>query len=365
MIKKCVVFGLFFISFVAVYYANFVFADSVPNVGDIFAGVMKSRQLIQKGVIEVDYLYSNVSGYVSSKHWKIYFDDSKKRSDITQNYHIDTICFDCYSKKTILYYTNQFDPDEEGRRMALCFYDGYKKPSISLYIPDPRWFGYTAFTLENSIYENPLEIYGSKIDDHKPAYKIFSDSCNGIDCWRIDFKLETISPYSLWLAKSDLNRVICLERHFEVDEGEKIIFIDRVESETEKFQGEIWFPTKLRYRRTENGKVTMRLDATIKVISLNEPLPPNTFYPKGVDFLKPDTPVVWALDRDRPAEEGELVWNGEEVVPVVTTSKATLSVKSVGDLKIRIFFVLFGLAMIFIGVGIKVLQSRISQNKNE
>jgi hypothetical protein len=371
--KKYLVFVFFYLFTWFCISCEYVFAETVPHARDILAIVMTSRQLIQSGEIEIDSSYNDASGYKSSKHWKVYFDGSKKRSDVqfgnnidnSTNGHTDVICVNCYSKNTIFYYTTQPPPNSNGK-MALCFYDGSGKSNISFYIPEPKWFGYTSFTLESSIYQNPHELYGSNINLYKFVPDVYSDNSLGIDSWRIDFKYTEVSLatlYSLWIDKSDASRVICAESRFNLDEeGNKILFIDRVESETEKFKNKIWFPTKLKYRRTENGKVTMSSDTAIKVISLNEPLPPNIFSPKGVDFLKPGTPVMWALGRDKPAE-GNLEWDGEKIVPIETKGKVVAE-PSGSNIKVRIFFVLFGIAMIFIGVGIKFLRDSFKRDKN-
>jgi hypothetical protein len=128
-----------------------------------------------------------------------------------------------------------------------------------------------------------------------------------------------------------------------------------VEVKTEKFRGNLWFPTTMYYKRTENTETTCNVKTTIKVISLNEPLPPNTFSPKGIGILKPDTPVAWHLDRNRPME-GELVWNGNEIVAVDEFGK--MMRESTRFSSFNIFLILLGAAMICFGIGLKLVKKR-------
>jgi hypothetical protein len=338
-------------------------AESVPQASDIFANVIKSRQLILSGEIEIDSSYNlaNIPDPIL-KRWRISFDASKIRTNINYDNKMTTVCLDCYSKKTWFFYSDQ-TYSNTNVQSGLIFYDVNNDPPHAYYIPDPRWFGYLTFPIElSATYQKPLEMYCLNLDRYTEQPQVSQETVLGIDCWKVDYKLSGITSYSLWISKSDQNRVVCAESRF-VEESEKVLFIDRMESETEKIKGEFWFPVKLKYRRTENGKITEDYEATIKIISLNEPLPPNTFSPKGVDFLKPETPVIWALDRDKPAE-GNLEWDGEKIVPIETKGKVVAE-PSGSNIKFRIFFVLLGIAMIFIGVGIKILHDSFKRDKND
>ena len=148
-----------------------------------------------------------------------------------------------------------------------------------------------------------------------------------------------------------MNHVLRVESRFE---SEGILYIDGVDSESEKYRNKIWFPKKLTYRRTEDGRVTESQETLIKVISLNEPLPENTFSPKGISFLKPGAPVSWALERDRPVEKGELVWNGKEVVARGTFELDKVVAESTHFKPINLFFILLGVALILFGIGLKL-----------
>jgi hypothetical protein len=132
--------------------------------------------------------------------------------------------------------------------------------------------------------------------------------------------------------------------------SDDVRFVDRVLTEGTLYDGNIWFPKKLNYIRTENGTKTRSAETTIEVISLNKPLPPDTFSPKTI--VKPNTPVAWHLDRDRPSPEDQLVWDGEKVVPVDKLSQMMNNAPEFGAL--RIALILVGIALILLGIGLKL-----------
>ena len=301
-----------------------VCADTIPDGMSILAKILESRQSIQRGHVEIQ-TYSSGRKYQDfRKDWSIWFEgDTKRRSEVTKGAYTTAVCLDCYAERTELYYTTQ-PPTDPDTTMALVFYDGYGEPSPSRTVPNPRWFGCLVLGIENSHhYLSPLEIYGSKAEKYTEYPKVVSDMQANVDCWKVSFALEHIGhaippftlPYTIWVDKSDVSRVLRVESRFK---AEGILYVDGVDAESEKYKNEIWFPTKLTYRRIENGQVTESQDTQIKVISLNEPLREDTFTPQGISFLKPGTPASWAMERDRPVERGELVWDGNNVVAAGT-----------------------------------------------
>ena len=335
-----------------------VFADSVPDGAAILAKILESRQSIQQGHVEVETVYTNHGAGEPAlrREWNIWFEgDTKRRSDVTQGGNTEAVCLDCYAERTELYYTTR-PPSGPNTTMTLVFYDGYGEPSSDRTVPNPRWFGCLPDAIKNAeFYLSPLEIYGSKPDKSTEYPKIVSDMRANVDCWKVDWKfvfrhqgMSTNVPCAIWVDKSDVSHILRVESHFEAD---GVLYVDGVDSESEKYQNKIWFPTKLTYRRTEDGKVTESQDTQIRVVSLNEPLQPDTFSPKGIDFLKPGTPVSWNLERDRPAEKVELVWNGREVVARGTFEMDKVMAESVRFKPINMFLMLLGIAMILFGIG--------------
>lgn len=334
---------------VSVYGASFVDAETIPNGLDIFANVVRSRQSIQKGHLTLSTVYKDTTGVPVKKKWGIWFDGAKMRSDVEHKGITETFCLNCYSKRTRLYYTTQPVLEQDGK-MALTFFDGDSKPFPNHYIPDPRWFGCLSLPIETSQYQFPLEMYGLKPEKYTTFPKVVPERIAEMECWRIDYKIPGDISFSLWVAQADTSRVVRVASDFDV---EGTHFIDCIDVETEmRKDGNIWFPTALHYRRTENDIMTCNAETTIKIVSLNEPLPADTFSPKGISFLKPGTPVAWHLDRDRPFPEGELEWDGEQVVLVDEFGK--MMRESSHFSPFRIFCILLGLALICIGIGMKL-----------
>ncbi|MDR2170870.1 MAG: hypothetical protein LBP59_12070 [Planctomycetaceae bacterium] len=387
--------------------------ESAPSADDIFSSIIKSRQSIQSGEIDVASYYSDKDNDDETDAYfgkdKIYFDGSKIRLNTDDNNLV--VCVD-HSKKTGFYYNNVINSGGYGSGIgsynALTFENlennnnNNNNPKISAratkYI---NWIGYLPGTISDSPYWNPLEFYDLKSDKYEATPRVYSESILDIDCWRVDVKFrennDVLWVRSVWVDKSDVSRVICVERCLQREAGDrKLLQVERLESKTEKFKNSIWFPTKLKYKQRMNKKITQNYEATIKVISLNEPLAADLFSPKGISFLKPDTPVNWRLDRDRPAE-GELKWDGEKIVPAAianasipqpqpqakptpttnkrnkkTTTDKTKCNNNVQDkinnvtkiINIILLILLCIAVIIWSCVGVKILQEKCKRNKN-
>ncbi|MFO0899263.1 MAG: hypothetical protein U0836_17710 [Pirellulales bacterium] len=72
----------------------------------------------------------------------------------------------------------------------------------------------------------------------------------------------------------------------------------------------IWFPTQCRYVRSKNGKVQTDETLTVKVLSLNQPLPPETFTFAGMGL--PAGTEVSSIGLGEPTT---LFWTGAELLP--------------------------------------------------
>ena len=77
----------------------------------------------------------------------------------------------------------------------------------------------------------------------------------------------------------------------------------------------IWYPKDSIYERFVDGKLEIREETRISVISLNEPLSPEVFSIAGIDAIPVGAPVI-RMGKDEVDEaNAELqTWNGTEVV---------------------------------------------------
>ncbi|MDR0609724.1 MAG: hypothetical protein LBG58_06410 [Planctomycetaceae bacterium] len=322
--------------------------ETIPDGYELFENIQKSVQAIHAGQVRVE--NSAIEGNLPpiKMQWTISFDKDKKRADVFRNGHKDYLCYNCYDKMTRLFYTT-LPPPVADSKMALVFTDA-DNPETGRhldYIPDPRWFGFIPIDISNSQHYSPPKMYDTSIKRRQSeVLSVISEKFSGIDCWRVDYAMGIVN-HSIWLNKSNHYNVVCVENRFVSD---NVQFVDRVQTTGALYEGNIWFPKKLNYKRTENGVTTCSEETTIEVISLNKPLPPDTFSPKTI--VKPDTPVAWHLNRDRPFPEGELAWDGEKIVVVDRFSPMINNPPEFGWT--RIVLILIGLALIFLGIGLKL-----------
>jgi hypothetical protein len=233
---------------------------------------------------------------------------------------------------------------------GLVFYDGYEVPGIRFAIPDPRWIGYLPYSFALSIHAQPTLVYGYDYKKNGYETQISQDTLDGQECWKVVFPSPLNSGksvFTIWVDKNASERIVRVECHAPT---QNIDYLDRLDVQGEVVQGKYWFPTRTVFQRLENGKVTRSSETTITILSLNEPLPVDTFSPKSI--VKPDTPVMWALDRDRPVPEGSLIWDGNAVVAEDAFGK--MMAETVRFKPINMFFMLLGVALILFGIGLKL-----------
>ncbi|MCL2120504.1 MAG: hypothetical protein FWH27_18985, partial [Planctomycetaceae bacterium] len=251
---------------------------------------------------------STITGDHGRTVWNmsLFFEGDHLRADVDRNGATDVICLDCYSKYTRLTYTTN-KPSEGHGKAALTFTDGHASPSVLDFIPDPRWIGFLPLHFYDTSHLSPGFIFGSKLELYEGGFVVESDTVSQVPCWKISFYppfKNKYAHYIIWVQQSFPDRLMRIENHF----GGR--FVDSVTIEGDVYAGDVWYPKSVFYERRDGDIVTDKSETRIKVTSLNEPLPRDTFSPKGISFLKPDTPVAWHLDRDRPVPSGELVWDG-------------------------------------------------------
>jgi hypothetical protein len=330
---------------------------SPPGWDELFRGIVQSRKELQSGQVHVKMTISDVGESAVEWLWTLSFDGNKKRADIVRGGYQEVVCLNCYSTMTRFLYTTKPSPIVDGK-MALTFDDGYDKESGIEYIPDPRWFGYVPMDIVNTQHFIPVLMYQSTSNRQGKSPTVTDVTFSNIPCWRVDYKQGNVD-HSIWLSQSETSRVLCVEGRFSLD---SMLFVDQVIVDDDLFEGKIYFPKTLHYKRLENGKVTRLVKTEIEVISLNQPLPADTFSPKGVSFLKPDTPVAWHLDRDRPFPEGELIWDGDNVVLLDAFGRMMQEPRQIGTVNMVLVFL--GIACICFGVG-RILYQKTLKTINE
>ncbi len=73
-----------------------------------------------------------------------------------------------------------------------------------------------------------------------------------------------------------------------------------------------WYPSHWVFEEYHDGKLVLREENDLKVISINKPIDPKRFTLESVEGLKPGTPVIWKLDTPPPGK-GKLEWDGKQI----------------------------------------------------
>jgi hypothetical protein len=323
----------------------------------VLMNIAQAREMIKSGHVSVE----EMSNVVENKNavqsqWDIFFDGSKLRADKKRGNSTETICLDCYSKYTRLYYSSA-KPALPEMQNALTFYDGYGEPAIRFAIPNPRWIGYVPDSFLGTINTDPVLIYKFDYKKHTYSTRLSPDTFGGQECWKITFPSPLSSGqsvFTIWVDKNTSERIFRAECHLPAQEAATgIDYLERTDVQGEMVQGKYWFPTQVSHQRFENDKMTRSSITKIIVHSLNTPLPSDTFSPKSI--VKPDTPVAWHVGRDRPvATRGKLVWDGNNVVARGTFELDKAMKESTRFKPLSVFFMLLGVALILFGIGMKL-----------
>jgi len=335
-------------------------ADAVPSQRDVLSGLFHERTKIERGCFEIVSTDSTVGHADVTWTWTIWLDGGNLRADVRRDGGIDVICVGCYGEYTRLFYTDKNPRDKDGKvqdgEVALSFYDGYSEPTALMTIPSPLWLGVhpCAFELLHVFQPASLLDIGRRVPSLvNPVTE--ADVAGKPTCWLVTIAQPEGSDdgnvYSYFVDRSDSTRIYRSEYRIGKDGEVFSAVIDVLEHYGKEY---FYLPKKLKYVRKEQGKITSTSEISVNVVSLNEPLPENTFSPKGISFLKPGTPVMWALERDRPVKEGNLVWNGSEVVAEGTFELDRMMAESVRFKPVNMFFMLLGVALILFGIGLKL-----------
>ncbi len=172
-------------------------------------------------------------------------------------------------------------------------------------ILDPRLLGMEAVESAN-LCRSRLDSVVGRPDRSKP--EITRDQRNGVDCYRISYKLRSGDDVRVWIDSQRGPSVLRMEIDFQID-GERCM--DSVESELHDFGKGLWFPRKTTYVRECKGKLVelkAREVAEIEVKSLNQSLPEKVFNLAGMS-LREGTPIVGLHD----VSKGPVFWDGNQI----------------------------------------------------
>ncbi|MDR1957506.1 MAG: hypothetical protein LBQ54_00380 [Planctomycetaceae bacterium] len=332
---------------------NIVIAEEssfTPDGKEILKRIYHARTAIHKGDVVIN-TSTKVSDHKSVEwKWHIRFDGQKIRADIDRFGVSDVICLGCYSKNTRLFYTTALPSVPEGK-MALTFYDGDEESSPLHQIPNPKWLGCWTEEFESLYYFEPALTFLNI--DKNIIINVVEDDISGQNYWKVSLnqKGENMELFwSCWVDKNVWEKIVRCE-HKMIKEGEDF-FVAEANFENVCYDGKIWFPYKILSTRYEQKKLTRAAETTLKILSLNKPLQPEVFSLTGIDLLKKDTPVSWNLERDRPYPEGQLIWDGKNIV--VMDELGHVKERMSKFHPIQKFLMFLGLSAVFLGVAMKL-----------
>ena len=283
--------------------------------------VIESRRGIKRGHLILESIMEQVGGAAnhaqplrSERRWEIWFVGSKLRGDLQRNGITEVNCSGGYLETAHVFYTDA-QPSSPNLKMALVITEVNETNRALYYVPEPRWFGCIPADHMNAIHFHPISFY---TPPDSATVEVARDLIAGEHCLKVTYKANPGPVVSelrntVWVSSQNPNSVRQVEQQ---QVGPGIAIVDVVTSTCERVKHTaIWFPASWHHERRENGKVTQTEDARVRIITLNEPVDPAVFTPKGIAILPKGTPVEWQLPHDRPHPDANLVWNGSSIVP--------------------------------------------------
>lgn len=181
-------------------------------------------------------------------------------------------------------------------------------------VVDPRLIGLAIEDSANLVNCRLESTLLGRADRDEPT--IAADKIHGADCWKIAYRMKKGVAVRYWIDPARGDSVVRMESEFDRDgtHYKNLLNVDVAYLDAAK----IWFPAGCTYQRLENDRVTKSEQLTVRVVSLNEPIDPAVFTLSGMD-IPPGTHVARVPSDGR----GELVWNGDEIVPFEDASSAS------------------------------------------
>ncbi|MFO0899262.1 MAG: hypothetical protein U0836_17705 [Pirellulales bacterium] len=168
-------------------------------------------------------------------------------------------------------------------------------------VTDLRWLGVSPLSSSN-LKQFPPRPFLDRPDIEVTDVK--DETFDGVACVRIAFRRRDGAEGVIRIAPDRGPSLV----GFSIRDGE---LEEEVRSRIEKHKPSgYWFPTEFRYLRRDSGKVHTDEKATIKIQSLGQPLPPETFMFAGMGL--PAGSEVASMGFEGATN---LVWTGKELLP--------------------------------------------------
>jgi hypothetical protein len=187
-------------------------------------------------------------------------------------------------------------------------------------ILDPKTLGLIPFPTTASNRFNLRSFIGSEASKNGTVEK---GTWKNKPCYIVIFNTDK-SQIRYWAVPEMDYSVASIESKFPLNKLENPSIHYRIKTEYQKdSKTGIWFPKQIGCKGLRNGKSYMQENSAIKLISLNEPIDPEVFTPKGMGVYVGNT----VRDKDLKSQ-ARLMWDGEQVV---TASGEPLPGRGISD----------------------------------
>lgn len=307
----------------------------VPDIASVEKQVLSYRRSIQRGhVVFIRKTYENkIYKPRFDRIITVWFDGKKIRNDDLFRYsdepgeaplHREVTCRNCEKEG---YWVDYIDKKIPGAEIAVSMSNMARKNDPELFgIIHPRILGMVLETLPNLATSRAhLESVIGRPD--RENVRIQSSRFQGQECRQITYMLNNWIV-RVWISPHQGPSILRIES--ETDFPGKHI-ADSLDSDLHKFNPSgLWYPKSAVYERRINGESVTKEVTEVQVISLNEPVAPETFTLAGMN-ISVDTPVAIS---GKSGESGVMKnWNGKELVTKYLPSPKV----SAPDPKIRTF----------------------------
>jgi hypothetical protein len=178
----------------------------------------------------------------------------------------------------------------------------------------------------------------------------------GKSCYIVTFNSGK-SQIRYWVVPEMDYSVISIERKYPLDKLKKPSEHDRTRTEYQKdTKSGIWFPKKINFKRLRNGTIRTTEYASIKLVSLNEPIDPEVFSLNGIGI----TPGARVRNKDLK-EPVRKIWDGEKVVDVPKGTPRSQELAAVCEKRMdpkRIVIIAVGFIFVLLSIVLAVRKRR-------
>ncbi len=294
-------------------------AGAVPaaDISPIELKALKARRVIQRGQVELESTYRKVYESGDERTWfdhrVVYFDGASIRNDQLKEYEPDRAklhgkhyrSVSCFNGKEHISYSDEILPN--GHTIALTLRPRESVDSKLHLGVDPRLIGMVPDTTANLVHHTLESVLGRPDRRETSVEEVALD---GDRCKLVQYTRKDGLRARIWICPHKDFSVVKMQLE---DTTSQPHYLDTISVSVSRHQPSgLWFPTGHTYTRFVRGKLTREQRAAIKVVSLNEPLPEDTFTLAGIGV-----PAGQRVHRvpEPPGARAEY-WDGENIVPL-------------------------------------------------